>query len=173
MCVLPLVLAPNPVFRQKAEHIDEVDDEVRAQIKAMFETLYLENGIGLGANMVGLLKQVIVIDMKDGGHGSPIAMINPQILKKSDELQSFSEASLSFPGISAEVTRPAHVTVAFVNEQGEACSLAASGFFATVIQHEMDYLQGRTFLDHLSRTKRDALMRKYKKSRKNTPNNTG
>jgi len=166
MCALPLVIAPNPVFRQKAEKVDVVDDRVRGQIKQMFETLYHENGIGLGANMVGLLRQIIVIDMKDGGEGAPLAMINPQIVTQSDEVQSFTEASLSFPGISADIPRPAHIQVAYVNEQGEACSLEASGFFATVIQHEMDYLQGRTFLDHLSRTRRDALMRKYKKARK-------
>ncbi len=167
MCALPLVIAPNPVFRQQAEPVDIVDDTVRLQIKQMFETLYHENGIGLGANMVGLLKQIIVIDMKDGGEGSPVAMINPQILKQSEELQTFTEASLSFPGISAEISRPAHINVAYLNEQGAACSLDASGFFAAVIQHEMDYLQGKTFLDHLSRTKRDSLMRKYKKARKN------
>lgn len=167
MCALPLVIAPNPVFRQKAEKIDVVDDSVRGQIKQMFETLYHENGIGLGANMVGLLKQIIVIDMKDGGDGSPIAMINPQILTQSDELQSFTEASLSFPGISADIARPAHIQVVYMNEQGDACALEAAGFFAAVIQHEMDYLKGKTFLDHLSRTKRDGLMRKYKKARKN------
>ena len=167
MCALPLVIAPNPVFRQKAEKVDIFDERVRGQIKQMFETLYHENGIGLGANMVGLLKQIIVIDMKDGGDGSPIAMINPQIMTQSDEVQSFTEASLSFPGISADISRPAYIQVAYMNEQGEACSLEADGFFAAVIQHEMDYLQGKTFLDHLSRTKRDGLMRRYKKIRKN------
>ena len=168
MCALPLVIAPDPVFRQKAEKVDVVDDVVRGQIQQMFDTLYHENGVGLGANMVGLLTQIIVIDMKDDGDGSPIAMINPQIVTQSDELQTFTEASLSYPGISADITRPASIQVSYVNEQGEPCSLDANGFFATVIQHEMDYLQGKTFLDHLSRTKRDALMRKYKKARKNT-----
>ncbi len=166
MLNLPLVLAPNPIFRKKALKVTVVDDLVRTHIKDMFATLYAENGLGLGANMVGLLKQIIVIDLKENGQSAPIAMINPELLEISKEMQIFNEASLSFPGISADISRPDWVRVQYLNEQGQLQIVKADGFFATVIQHEMDYLQGRTYLDHLSRTKRDALMRKYLKSRR-------
>jgi peptide deformylase len=166
MLNLPLVIAPNPIFRKKALKIATVDDGTRAIIKDMFETLYAENGLGLGANMVGLLKQIIVIDLKENGQSAPIAMINPELLGASKEMQVFNEASLSFPGISADISRSNWVKVRYLDAQGQPQIIEADGFLATVIQHEMDYLQGRTYLDHLSRTKRDALMRKYLKSRR-------
>ncbi|WP_025897967.1 peptide deformylase [Sneathiella glossodoripedis] len=163
---LPLVIAPDPIFRKKAEVVDKVDDEIRGHIHDMFETLYAANGLGLGANMVGLLKQIIVIDLKENGVSQPLAMVNPEILQSSDSMQVYNEASLSFPGISADIKRPDQITVRYLDEPGDEQTLKADGFLATVIQHEMDYLQGRTFLDHLSRTKRDTLMRKYLKSRR-------
>lgn len=166
MPTLPLVFAPDPVFRKTAEAVSEVDDEIRQLIRDMFDTLYLEKGLGIGANMVGVLKRVIVLDLQDGGIKNPIAMINPDISFASDEVQTFTEASLSFPGIEAKVTRPTSISVQYLNEHGAVSQMDADGFLATVIQHEMDYLDGRTFLDQLSRLKRDALMRKYKKLRR-------
>ncbi|MEH6477674.1 MAG: peptide deformylase [Sneathiella sp.] len=167
---LPLVIAPSPVFKQKADKVLVVDESVRQIISDMFATLYAEKGLGLGANMVGILKQIIVIDLAEGGVRAPIAMINPVILNASIEVQTFNEASLSFPGIAADITRPSKISVEYLDENGDQQILEASGFLATVIQHEMDYLQGRTFLDHLSRTKRDTLARKYQKLRKHLSN---
>ncbi|MCG8492761.1 MAG: peptide deformylase [Sneathiellales bacterium] len=163
---LSLVIAPDPIFRKKAETIEQVDDEIREMISQMFEILYREKGAGIGANMVGLLKRIIVMDLKEGGKASPLAMINPEILARSEEMQVFEEASLSYPGISAEVIRSKEVTVAYLDEEGEPRKLTASGFLATVIQHEMDYLEGKTYLDHLSRVKRDNLLRRYKKNKR-------
>lgn len=163
MPALPLVIAPDPVFRMKAETVTEVDDEVRQLTNSMFETLYLEKGLGIGANMVGVLKRVIVIDLQENGVKNPKALINPEITFASEEVQTFTEGSLSFPGIEAEVSRPKSISVQYLDENGSASEMNAEGFLATVIQHEMDYLVGRTFLDRLSRLKKDSLLRKYKK----------
>lgn len=160
---LELVIAPNPVFRQTASPVEKVDEETRADVTAMFETLYREQGVGIGANMVGLLKRIIVIDLQQDAKKSPLAMINPVVTKASPKTQVFEEASLSFPGISAKVTRPKEVTVSYLDAEGEAQSLNAEGFLATVIQHEMDYLDGRTYLDHLSSVKRKMLLKKMEK----------
>ncbi|WP_169567485.1 peptide deformylase [Sneathiella limimaris] len=162
---LSLVVAPDPIFRQKAKPVAEVTDETRDYVRQMFDILETEKGIGIGANMVGLTEQIIVIHMKDGGPGDYLAMINPQILQSSEETQEFEEASLSYPGISASITRPAQIEVQYLDQQGEERTLKADGFLSTVIQHEMDYLQGRTYLDHLSRLKRNTLLRKYQKLR--------
>jgi len=163
---LPLVIAPNSVFKKKAEKVIVVDDSIRQIVADMFETLYAEQGLGLGANMVGVLKQIIVIDLHEGGVSTPLAMINPEILEASDEVQTFNEASLSFPGIAADITRPSEISVQYLDENGAMQTMQAEGFLATVIQHEMDYLQGRTFLDHLSRIKRANLVRRYQKLRR-------
>ncbi len=163
MPALPLVIGPDPVFRKKAEKVTVVDETIRQLVSDMFDTLYAENGAGIGANMVGVLKRVIVIDLKEGDHKTPLAMINPEFVEKSEEIQIFEEASLSFPGISADIERARAIKIRYLDESGASAELAAEGFLSTVIQHEMDYLDGKTFLDHLSRVKRDALMRKYKK----------
>lgn len=166
MLTLPLVIAPDPVFRKKALPVEDVNDDVRAEVAAMFETLAREQGVGLGANMVGLLKRIIVIDLKDDGNSDPLAMINPEITRASEETQTFKEASLSFPGISAEITRPSAIKVLYLDIEGQTRSIEADGFLATVIQHEMDYLDGRTFLDHLSGMKRKMLLKKMEKLRR-------
>ena len=163
MISLPLIIAPDPVFRMTAEPVNEVDDQTRAEVKAMFDTLYREQGVGLGANMVGLLKRIIVVDLQEEGKKAPLAMINPEITKLSGETQTFEEASLSFPGISANVTRPGSIDVAYLDTDGNSRSLEATGFLATVIQHEIDYLDGRTYLDHLSAVKRNMLLKKMAK----------
>lgn len=163
MSRLQLVIAPNPVFRQTAEPVEKVDDKTRADVAAMFDTLYREQGVGIGANMVGLLKRIVVIDLQQDAKKSPLAMINPVLTAASPETQVFEEASLSFPGISAKVTRPKEVTVNYLDAEGKTQSLDASGFLATVIQHEMDYLDGRTYLDHLSSVKRKMLLKKMEK----------
>ncbi|MEP3247534.1 MAG: peptide deformylase [Sneathiella sp.] len=163
MPALPLIIGPDPVFRKKAEKVLVVDEATHQLVSDMFDTLYAENGAGIGANMVGVLKRVIVIDLKEGGHKTPLAMINPEVVEKSEETQIFEEASLSFPGISADIERARSIKIRYLDENGAPAELAAEGFLSTVIQHEMDYLDGKTYLDHLSRVKRDALMRKYKK----------
>ncbi len=160
MISLSLVIAPDPVFRQVAEPVAAVDDETRAQVAAMFETLYREQGLGLGANMVGLLRRIIVVDLQEDGKKSPLAMINPVVTQASKETHVFEEASLSFPGIAAKIRRPASIEVTCLDTDGQSRTHEATGLLSTVIQHEMDYLDGRIYLDHLSVTKRNMLLKK-------------
>ena len=166
MANLKLVYAPDPIFRQIAEPVEAVDDGIRALLAGMFEVLYRERGVGLGANMVGLLKRLVVIDLQEGGVKTPIAMVNPEIIEKSDEMQIFEEGSLSYPAISAEITRPKSITVKYLDEQGAEQTLKAEGWLATVIQHEVDYLDGVVYLDYLTPMKRNMLLKKMKKFRK-------
>lgn len=161
--MLQLTIGPDPIFRKKAAPVAAVDDDIRATVDGMFDVLYREQGVGLGANMVGLLLRIIVIDLQEGGEKQPLAMINPEVTRKSEETQSFTEGSLSFPGISAEITRPSSIRVSYLDYDGHPQEMAAEGWLAQVIQHEVDYLDGKTYLDHLSATKRNMLLRKYKK----------
>lgn len=166
MTTLQLVMAPNPIFRQKAAEVTEFDDDLRVLTEQMLEILYQERGIGLGANMVGLLKRIIVIDLQEEGERKPLVCINPVLTGHSDETNKREEASLCFPGIRAEISRPASIDVAYQDVEGVRHTLQAEGWLATVIQHEMEYLDGRTFLDNLSKMKRDRLLKKMQKEQK-------
>ena len=165
MATLSLIRGYDPIFRKKAAPVLAVDDTVRATVARMFDILYAAGGIGLGANMVGLLQRIAVIDLQPGGRRDPLALINPEITWRSEALQTHSEASLCFPGVSAEVTRPAAIRLNYLDEQGASCEREAEGWLAQVIQHEVDYLDGVLFPDRLSRVKRDMAMRKIRKIR--------
>lgn len=161
--MLQLVYAPDPVFRQKAVLVKEVNDSVRHLVDDMFNVLYAERGVGLGANMVGVLERIAIVDLQDSEDSEKYVFINPEITWRSDEMQTVNEASLSFPGISAEITRPSAINIKYIDYNGEAKELKADGFLAAVIQHEVEYLDGRTYLDHLSQMKRNMLLKKMKK----------
>ena len=169
MALLNIVYAPHPIFKEHCAPVAQVDDTVCTLVEDMFETLYHEEALGLSAPMVGIGRRVAVVDVQPDGHKQPLALINPEITWRSDARQTFSEASLSFPYISAEITRPSAIEVQFLDTQGQPQTLRAEGFFATVIQHEMDYFEGRNFLDHLSRMKRDILVKKMLKQLKLNP----
>ena len=168
MTKLSLIIAPDPIFNQTAEPVAIVDDSIRHLVSEMFEVLYREEGVGLGANMVGLLKRIIVIDLQEGGLKTPLAMINPEIISSSDEMQAREEASLSFPGIHGRVSRPKSIEVRYLDQQGTSQSLRAEGWLATVIQHERDYLDGIVYLDYLSKMKRNMLIKKMLKQLKDS-----
>ena len=165
---LQLIYAPNDIFRKKAAHVNLVDDNIRRIIDDMFEVLRIENGIGLGANMVGVLQRIIVIKMR-GDELQTYSMVNPEIIETSPETQTFEEASLSFLGISAHITRSSKIKVKYLDYEGNEQILEAQGLLSTVIQHEVDYLDGKIFLDYLSKMKRDMLINKMKKHIKNHP----
>ncbi|MBY0355739.1 MAG: peptide deformylase [Rickettsiales bacterium] len=169
MAVLSITYAPHPIFRQKSALVPQVDDGVRALIDHMYDTLYHEDAIGLSAPMVGVALRVAIVDIREGGERTPLTLVNPEILGQSEEMQTHNEASLSYPFISADVTRPAAIDVRFQDREGVTQTLRAEGFLATVIQHEMEYFEGRCFLDHLSRMKRDMLMKKMQKLLKHNP----
>jgi peptide deformylase len=160
---LPLVYAPNEIFKKKALVVSTVDDEIRLTVDRMIKTLETEKAVGIGANMVGLLKRIVVVDLHENGVSNPQVFINPEIIYKSQELQTFEEASVCFPGIAAEISRPAIIKLKYLDYQGSMCTLEASGFLATVLQHEIDYLDGKIFLDYLSKMKSDMLLKKMQK----------
>ena len=172
MAVLPIVEVPDPRLRLISEPVGKVDDELRALIGDMFDTMYDAPGIGLAAIQVGVPKRVIVMDLqeKEDEEGKPIreprVFINPEILEPTDEMSIYTEGCLSIPEQFADVERPARCRVKWLDEQGEAHDEIFEGLLATCIQHEMDHLEGIVFIDHLSRLKRDMILKKLAKARK-------
>jgi len=159
MAVLPLHLLGSPVLRERSREVQAVDDEVRAFVDAMFETMDANKGVGLAANQVGRAVRVAVIDADE----KRITLINPRITAASDEREAEEEGCLSIPEIFAEVTRPTRVTLEALDRDGKPYTLEADGLLARAIQHEIDHLDGILFLDHLGPMKRQMLLRKYKR----------
>ncbi len=166
MMDVKLIYGPDPIFSKVCERVGKIDKDVVELCNQLKDLLYRENAVGVAAPMIGFLKQIIAIDLRESDENNLIIMINPRIKYKSDETQIFEEASICFPGISAKVERPKNITVDFLTTEGKATSLEAEGYLATVIQHEMDYLAGRTYLDLLSPVKRKMLLKKATKFKK-------
>lgn len=169
MAVLQIIFAPSPVFKQKAKAITKVNDEIRALANDMLDTMYFEKAVGLGANMLGIDQRIVVIDLQIDSIKSPYVMLNPEIIEYSKETSEYEEASISFPGISAAIVRPNKIKLKYLDLEEKEQQLEADGFLARVIQHEIDYLNGITFPDHLSKLKRDMLLKKMLKFIKNHP----
>lgn len=169
MAILPIKIAPDPVLKAKAQLVAEVNDEVRQLLDDMLDTMYNAHGIGLAANQVGVLKRVIVVDVEhnnDHEPGKPIKLVNPEIIKVSDELFTYQEGCLSFPQQYADVDRPKVITVRYLDENGKQQELEADGLLATCIQHEIDHIDGINFVDHISRLKREMIIKKLQKGKK-------
>lgn len=170
MPILPIVIAPDPVLKQVAKPVEKVDDEIRTLLNNMLESMYNAHGIGLAANQVGVLKRVIVVDVEQdrGNHipGKPIKMVNPEILTSSPEISVYQEGCLSFPQQFSDVERPAEITVRYLDENGKQQEIKASGLLATCIQHEIDHINGINFVDHISKLKRDMIIKKLDKNKK-------
>ena len=161
MAVMPLVLLPQPVLRQVAQPVDDITDDILQLANNMAETMYAAPGIGLAANQVGLLKRVIVMDCaRDDEPPALWKMFNPEIIWLSEENTKMEEGCLSIPGHNAEVVRPSEVHVSYLDIEGQKKEMQATGLLAACVQHEIDHLNGVLFLDHLSRLKRDMIMRK-------------
>lgn len=173
MSVLPIVEIPDPRLRLVSKPVGEVDDAVRQFVADMFDTMYAANGIGLAAIQVGVDQRILVIDLQaeEDEEGKPIrapkAYINPEILSVSDELSSYNEGCLSIPDQYAEVRRPARCRVRWLDETGASHEEELDGLLATCMQHEIDHLNGVLFIDHVSRLKRDMLLKKLAKQRRN------
>jgi peptide deformylase len=161
MSELPIETLGAPVLRQKADAVIEIDDELRLLIADMFDTMYAAEGIGLAGNQVGVPRRVIVVDVKDSGHG-PLALVNPRIVERGREVEKGEEGCLSIPGVSALVERPLSVTVEGLDDQGHPIRLEAEGLLARCLLHEVDHLEGILFIDHLSALKRSMLVKKYR-----------
>ena len=172
MTILRILETPDPVLRQISTPVDKVDDELRALIADMFETMYDAPGIGLAAVQVGVPRRVLVMDLhepaEEGGEvvKEPRVFINPEILGESDEDVPYTEGCLSVPDQYAEVMRPDRVRARWLDEQGVAHEEDLEGLLAVCLQHEMDHLEGVLFIDHLSRLKREMVLKKLAKARK-------
>lgn len=164
-----LVWGMQPIFRKKAKDFEVINGESRLIADRMAKTMYYEGGIGMGANMVGILKSIVVIDLVPNGVNDLMVMFNPKITEYSKETQSFEERSLCWPGIKADVTRPRSIKYNYLDYDGNYKEREAEGFLATVIQHEVDYLNGRIYLDYLSKFKADTLLKKLEKYLKQNP----
>ena len=172
MAILPIIETPDPILRQISSPVEEVTDELRALIDDMFETMYAAPGIGLAAIQVGVPKRLLVIDLQEpeeeGGEAvrDPLVFINPEILEESDTLQVYSEGCLSVPEMYAEVERPDRIRARWLDRDGKQHEKELDGLLAICLQHEMDHLEGILFIDHLSRLKRDMILKKLAKARK-------
>jgi peptide deformylase len=169
MSLLDILVAPDPRLKAKAQPITKVDEGLNRLIDDMFETMYQAPGIGLAAPQVGVAKQLIVVDIaKKDETAQPMALLNPEILWHSEDQNTYEEGCLSVPEHYAEVTRPAKVRVRYMDRQGEIREIEADGLLATVLQHEIDHLSGKLFVDYLSTLKRGMILRKLEKARKQT-----
>jgi len=167
---LQLVMAPSPIFKSKAAQVLEVNDEIRQLMDSLLDTIYYEQAVGIAATMVGILKRVVVIDLQVNGEKAPLFMANPEIIESSNTTQTFSEGSLCFPGITADITRPAQIKAKYIDYNNNPQTIDADGFLSTCIQHEIDYLNGKIFLDYLTGVKKDVLLRKMQKYKKKFEN---
>lgn len=165
MPILPIITLPDPVLRKKSAPVETVDDEVCGFANSMLETMYAAPGIGLAAVQLGVLRRVIVMDTIKGEDipRNPIVLINPEILSSGDTPRVHEEGCLSIPLMYAEVERPALVRVRYVDMEGKQRERDFADLQATVVQHEIDHLEGVLFIDHLSRLRRNLLIRKYHK----------
>jgi peptide deformylase len=172
MAILSIIEVPDPRLKLVSEPVESIDEGVRKLVADMFDTMYDAPGIGLAAIQVAVPARVLVIDLQEqeDADGKPIrdphAFINPEILSVSDELRCYTEGCLSIPDQYAEVERPASCTARWLDLDGKVQERAFDGLMATCLQHEMDHLNGILFTDHLSRLKRDMVLKKLAKARK-------
>lgn len=167
MAKLKVLEVPHPVLRETAEPVKAVTAEIKQLLSDMLETMYATNGVGLAGNQVGVLKRVVVIDCQDEAEKpDPIKLVNPEIIARSDEKVCHNEGCLSVPREYADVERSACVTVRYLDENGRVCERAATGLLAIAIQHELDHLDGKLFIDYLSPFKRQRLLKHLEKRRK-------
>lgn len=166
MAMREILILPDPVLRKVSAPVGAVDDRVRALAKDMLDTMYAAPGIGLAAPQIGVLERVVVCDVEQGENqepGRPMILINPEVVKASEEVSIYEEGCLSIPEYNEPVTRPEAVTVAFINADGEREEVEADGLLATCLQHEIDHLNGVLFIDHLSRLKRERITKRFQK----------
>lgn len=169
MARLPILVAPHPILKRKAQPVAEVDARVVKLMDDMVETMYDAAGIGLAAPQVGVLDRVIVVDVHEKGEPpNPIRLANPEIVWSSDEKAVCEEGCLSVPEQYAEVTRPQRIRVRYLDEKNQQQEIEADGMLATCIQHEIDHLNGVLFVDYLSMLKRNILLKKVQKMQKAT-----
>ncbi|WP_077102342.1 peptide deformylase [Agrobacterium sp. DSM 25558] len=165
MTIKPLIILPDPLLRQQSKPIEQVDAEITRLADDMLDTMYDAPGIGLAAIQIGVPRRMLVIDIsREDEDRKPVVFINPEILNVSDDVSAYEEGCLSIPDYYAEVERPASLTVAYIDRDGKQQTVEADGLLATCLQHEMDHLNGVLFIDHISRLKRDMVIKKFTKA---------
>ena len=166
MTLLKIITIPDSRLKTKSNKIHNFDSELKRDIKNMYETLYeSENGIGLAAPQVGLLKRLIVIDLKEDNKSNPLTLVNPEILNKSDEKFINQEGCLSIPGYYADIERSQKIEYQYYDENGTRRKTTAEGLLSICIQHEIDHLDGILFIDYLSKLKRKMALEKVFKTK--------
>jgi peptide deformylase len=167
MAVRTILTAPDPRLKKKSKPVAAVDAAVRQLMDDMLETMYAAPGIGLAAPQIGELTRVIVLDIdREDVKTGPIVMANPEVIEASDEDATYEEGCLSVPEHYSDVARPAKVTVRYLDRDGATRELACEGLLSTCVQHEIDHLDGILFIDHISSLKRNMILRKLLKARK-------
>ena len=167
MKLLPILCIPDPRLRQVSKPVAQVDDATRALMDDMLATMYDAPGIGIAAIQVGVARRVVVIDLaKKGETPAPMFFVNPEVTWSSGDFSSHEEGCLSIPDYFEAVERPAKVTVRHLDRFGAPKELHAEGILATALQHEIDHLDGVLFIDHISKLKRDRVIKKFTKAAK-------
>jgi peptide deformylase len=167
MALRDIIILPDRRLRLVSEPVKTVDAEMRALIDDMFETMYKAPGVGLAAIQVGVAKRVVTVDTaKKEEAKNPQVFLNPEIVWSSDEKGTYEEGCLSIPEYYEEVERPAQVKVRYTDLDGKTVEIEANGLLATVLQHEIDHTNGILFIDHISKLKRDRVIKKFAKAAK-------
>ena len=161
-----IIVEPDPILRKKCNPIEKVDDEIKKLMKDMLETMYDAPGIGLAAIQLGILKRLVVIDISKDEKKNPLFLVNPKIISQSKTTSVYEEGCLSLPGQFAEIERPSECLVKYIDLDGKEKELKADGLLATCIQHEVDHLNGILFIDYLSKLKKDMIIKRLVKHKK-------
>ena len=164
---LPILVVPDPILKARARPVGPSDmEQVRTLVPRMFATMYRAPGIGLAAPQVGVGLRFAVVDLMQDEKSSPIVLINPEVMARSQEEATREEGCLSLPGQYADVTRPARVTIRYMDIEGARRQIDAEGLLAACMQHEIDHLDGVLFVDHISALKRGIILRKLQKAKR-------
>lgn len=164
MTIRPLILLPDPILKMPSRRIETIDKPLLKLADDMLETMYDAPGIGLAAIQIGEPLQMLVVDLaKEGEEKAPQIFINPEILTFTDEVSVYEEGCLSIPDYYAEVERPAGVRIKYIDRAGLPHEIEATGLLATCLQHEIDHLHGILFIDHISKLKREMVIKKFGK----------
>ena len=166
MAIKKILIEPDPILRKKCQPIEKVSQEERKLMDDMLETMYKAPGIGLAAIQIGILKRLIVIDISKDEKKNPLFLVNPKITFRSKKTSVYEEGCLSLPGHFAEIERPEECHVDYIDYDGKEKKIEANGLLATCIQHEVDHLNGILFIDYLSKLKKDMIIKKLLKHKK-------
>ena len=167
MSNLNIIIAPDQRLLEVSKPVKDINREVKLLLEDMLETMYKNNGIGLAAPQIGILKRLIVMDCSNQNKkASPLKFVNPEILKTSSDKSEYEEGCLSLPTQFAKVERPSYIEVTYQDENGKKMNKNFSGLEATCLQHEIDHLNGKLFVDHVSRLKKNRILKKLEKIKK-------